>query len=215
MTTRGWHVLVEKPLALDLRSAQALVERAMELKRHLWVGLVYLFAPYLSVLKPYADGNKNWLLEWHEPAEEIRWGEIKSTPHHVTLVEDIFPHAWSILRGAGLSEPLQVQKLDMISPSSASLELTAGEATVHLMFDRRRFEAERTAIAQVYHASSHRAIRRASEALDVSAIQPLNLAFASAITAPRRCMPNSRAGNNLFRQARIIGAAIGDLRVTE
>lgn len=48
----GWHVLVEKPFTLELGDARALVERAAELKRLLWVGLVYLFAPYLSVLNP-------------------------------------------------------------------------------------------------------------------------------------------------------------------
>jgi hypothetical protein len=143
LLARGWHVLVEKPLALDLRSARALVERAAELKRHLWVGLVYLFAPYLSVLKPYAGGKKNWRLEWCEPAEEIRWGELKSTPHHVTVIEDVFPHAWSILRGAGLSEPLQLQKVDMVGSGNALLQLTAGEATVQLMFERQAVRRRR------------------------------------------------------------------------
>jgi hypothetical protein len=91
LLSRGWHVLVEKPLALDLRSARALVERAEELERHVWVGLVYLFAPYLSVLKPYADGKKNWYLEWYEPVEEIRWGERGSIPPGSPFMELVLP----------------------------------------------------------------------------------------------------------------------------
>jgi len=142
LLSRGWHVLVEKPLALDLRSARALVERAAELQRHLWVGLVYLFASYLSIIKPYVGGKNCWL-EWCEPAEEIRWGELKSTPYHVTVIEDVFPHAWSILRGAGLTEPIQVQKVDMVGPDGALLHLATGEATVHLMFDRHAVRRRR------------------------------------------------------------------------
>jgi Oxidoreductase family, NAD-binding Rossmann fold len=132
----GWHVLVEKPFALDLVDARAVVERAAELKRHLWVGLVYLFAPYLAVLKPYAGGKTHWRLEWCEPDEEVRWGELKSTPHHVTAIEDIFPHAWSILRAGGLTEPLEIRRVEVIEPWSVRVHLTAGQATVELAFDR-------------------------------------------------------------------------------
>jgi hypothetical protein len=137
LLSAGWHVLVEKPLTLDLANGLALIEQAARLKRQLWVGLVYLFAPYLSVMKPHATGKKNWLLEWCEPEEDSRWGELKSTPHHVHLIEDIFPHAWSILRRAGLTEPLQIQDVDMVGGRGARLNLTAGEASVELMFDRR------------------------------------------------------------------------------
>jgi Oxidoreductase family, NAD-binding Rossmann fold len=132
----GWHVLVEKPLTLELADARALVERATELKRLLWVGLVYLFAPYLSVLKPYAAGKTHWRLEWCEPDEEVRWGEPKSTPHHVNVIEDVFPHAWSILRASGLTEPLEIRRVEMIDPWSVRLELTAGQVMVELTFDR-------------------------------------------------------------------------------
>jgi hypothetical protein len=132
----GWHVLVEKPFALDLDDARAVVQRAAELKRHLWVGLVYLFAPYLSVMKPYAAGKTHWRLEWCEPDEEMRWGQLKSTPHHVNAIEDIFPHAWSILRASGLIERLEIRRVEMIEPWSVRLQLSAGEATVELVFDR-------------------------------------------------------------------------------
>jgi hypothetical protein len=132
----GWHILVEKPLTLELGDARALVERAAELNRLLWVGLVYLFAPYLSVVKPYAAGKTHWRLEWCEPDEEVRWGELKSTPHHVNVIEDVFPHAWSILRASGLTEPLEIRRVEMIDPWSVRVQLAAGQATVELTFDR-------------------------------------------------------------------------------
>src|SRR5262249_15541514 len=53
----GWHVLVEKPFTLDIGDARSVAGRAAEVKRHLWAGPVYLFAPYLSVMKPYATGK--------------------------------------------------------------------------------------------------------------------------------------------------------------
>jgi len=87
-------------------------------------------------MRRYAAGKTHWLLEWYEPDEDMRWGELKSTPHHVNVIEDAFPHAWSILRGAGLSEPLQLRQVDMVNLWSARLCLRAGEATVELMFDR-------------------------------------------------------------------------------
>ena len=46
-------------------------------------------------------------------------GEFKSTPHDVNLIEDIFPHAWSILRGAGLTEPLRIRSVDMVDGRGA------------------------------------------------------------------------------------------------
>jgi predicted dehydrogenase len=136
LLSAGWHVLVEKPLTLDLANGLTLVDQAVRLKRHLWVGLVYLFAPYLSVMKPHATGKNNWLLEWHEPEQDFRWGELKSTPHDVNLIEDIFPHAWSILRAAGLTEPLRIRSVDMVDGRGARLNLAAGESSVELLFDR-------------------------------------------------------------------------------
>jgi hypothetical protein len=129
-------VLVEKPFTLELDDARAVVKRAAELKRHLWVGLVYFFAPYLSVMKPYAAGKTHWRLKWCEPDEEVRWGELKSTPHHVNVIEDVFPHAWSILRACGLTEPLEIHRVEMIDACSVRLQLAAGEASVELAFDR-------------------------------------------------------------------------------
>jgi hypothetical protein len=131
-----WHVLIEKPAALTLHDARAVAETAVRMQREAWVGMVYLFAPYLSVLKPYAAGKTRWLLEWCEGDEEMRWGELKSTPHHVNVIEDIFPHAWSILRAAGLTAPLKVQQVCTVRPGSAQLNLTAAEANLELIFDR-------------------------------------------------------------------------------
>jgi len=48
---------VEKPFTLDIGDARSVAGRAAEVKRHLWAGPVYLFAPYLSVMKPYATGK--------------------------------------------------------------------------------------------------------------------------------------------------------------
>jgi hypothetical protein len=75
-------------------------------------------------------------LEWFEADRETRWGALKSTPHHVNVVEDVFPHAWSILRGAGLAAPLQIQRVSLPQPWSACINLLADEADVEILFDR-------------------------------------------------------------------------------
>jgi predicted dehydrogenase len=144
LLSAGWHVLVEKPVALSLRDALAIAETATRVRREAWSGLVYLFAPYLSIMKPYAADGKRWLLEWHEQDEEMRWGELKSTPHHVNIIEDIFPHAWSILRAAGLAAPLHLQKISSAEPQSVQLDLRAGQAKVELHFCRCTGRRRRT-----------------------------------------------------------------------
>jgi hypothetical protein len=138
-----WHVLIEKPVALTVQDAQAIVDSAALMKLQAWAGLVYLFASYLSVMKPHALGQTRWLLEWQEPDQEMRWGELKSTPRHVNIIEDIFPHAWSILRAAGLTAPLGIQQVDTIEARSARLNLTTTESKVELIFNRHAGQRRR------------------------------------------------------------------------
>jgi predicted dehydrogenase len=132
----GWHVLIEKPAALTLEDAEAVADKAAKMQRQAWVGLVYLFAPYLSVMRPFASGATHWRLEWFEAERETRWGALKSTPHHVNLVEDVFSHAWSILRGAGLAAPLRIVQVSLPQPWSARINLVADKADVEMVFDR-------------------------------------------------------------------------------
>jgi len=132
----GWHVLIEKPAALTLSCAKAVSEHAGRMQRQAWVGLVYFFAPYIPVMRPYVRGETRWLLQWFEPDEEVRRGAFKSTQHHVNAIEDIFPHAWSILRAAGLAAPLELKRVDVVNPWSVRLQLAASKAEVEILFDR-------------------------------------------------------------------------------
>jgi predicted dehydrogenase len=132
----GWNVLVEKPVALNLRDAQDISDLAAKSGLLAWVGMVYLFAEYLTVMRPYAHSNSRWLLEWYEPHEEVRWGGVKSTPHHVSPIEDVFPHAWSILRLAGLKSPMRIERVELGETWEPRINLSAGENSVELIIDR-------------------------------------------------------------------------------
>jgi hypothetical protein len=87
-------------------------------------------------MRPHSFGKTRWLLHWFEPDQETRWGELKSTPHHVNAIEDIFPHAWSILRAAGLAAPLRIHQVELMQPWSVRLTLMADDAIVEMIFDR-------------------------------------------------------------------------------
>jgi predicted dehydrogenase len=142
----GWHVLVEKPLALRIDDARTLVEQAARCDRHLWVGLVYLFAPYLAAIRPYAANARRWRIEWCDPAHEIRYGSVKRQSLHVSIVEDVFCHVWSILRAAGLDGPLRLESVQpAAAPSSALLILNGSKARIEVAIDRHA-ERRRRAI---------------------------------------------------------------------
>jgi predicted dehydrogenase len=132
----GWNVLVEKPAALYLDDARAISDQAVKSGLLAWVGAVYFFARYLTVMRPHVRSDSRWVLEWCEPSGETRWGEVKLTPHHVSPVEDIFPHAWSILRSAGLTVPLRVEKIDLGAAWSPRIQLVGADVSVELMINR-------------------------------------------------------------------------------
>ncbi|HZL59478.1 MAG TPA: Gfo/Idh/MocA family oxidoreductase [Stellaceae bacterium] len=102
MIERGYHVLVEKPLAIDPGDARRLVALGQRSRRTVMAGLTQLFAPYIQAFRellPFAPGEiDRFDLAWQDPAEETRYGEIKRPDAETGIALDLVPHAWSLAR---------------------------------------------------------------------------------------------------------------------
>lgn len=101
LITRGYHLLVEKPLCTDPAAARHLVWLGRHCRRAILTGLVQLFAPYICAFReriPFArDSVTGFAIEWADPAEEERYGERKKTDTSVGIALDLVPHVWSIV----------------------------------------------------------------------------------------------------------------------
>jgi predicted dehydrogenase len=98
----GLHVLVEKPVSLDVASGRSLIVAAQVAKRVLAMGTEFAYLPAFHQLAgDFAIRNGKDIelsLEWHDLAEEIRYGAIKIRHEEVGLLFDVLPHAFSIFR---------------------------------------------------------------------------------------------------------------------
>lgn len=124
---RGYHVLVEKPLATHALGARDLVERARRSRKALVVGLPFLFAPPIKAFRaalPFAPEQTSELeLDWDDPAMEQRHGEVKRPDPSVSLVMDIVPHVWSLLRAIfGMRSEIDMS-FSQVAHGGASVEI--------------------------------------------------------------------------------------------
>jgi predicted dehydrogenase len=97
---RGIHCLVEKPLAFSRAEALSLVEIAKSNRLVLAVGLHLLSATYLRHFKNklLAREVSEVAVRWFDPAQEVRHGERKTADNRTSIVDDVYPHIWSIVR---------------------------------------------------------------------------------------------------------------------
>jgi len=131
----GKHVLVEKPFTLDLDEARALVADAKRRNLVLAVGLEYLFATYLHRLRRLigAAQIRSASIDWVDPVVEFRHGGQKRADLHTSILHDILPHVWSVLKVLSLSKPARPQTIDIRgSQVELGLSLDAIDVTVHM-----------------------------------------------------------------------------------
>lgn len=94
----GKHVMIEKPFALNLREAWLLLGNASG--KTAITGLVFLFAANVTAFAcALRETGKIKLLEidWADPPGEHRHGAVKTYDPGLNVVQDVFPHVWSIL----------------------------------------------------------------------------------------------------------------------
>lgn len=97
--TCGLHVFVEKPLAMTADAARALIALAADRKRLLAVGLHLLSTSYLTRFADLVRGRRiaSIAIAWFDPAEEVRYGEVKRTDPTHSKAHDLYPHVWAVL----------------------------------------------------------------------------------------------------------------------
>jgi predicted dehydrogenase len=95
------HVFIEKPFAIDLATGRNLITLAATKQRVLAVGLELFFASYLHVfragLPARFTSEDELLVTWTDPGDDQRYGEVKRYDSSTSVVEDVFPHLWSLL----------------------------------------------------------------------------------------------------------------------
>lgn len=90
----------EKPFTLDYEEAMGLVRIAAEVGCPLGVNLEMYFASYIE---DFADATqdrnvRSIEITWLDPWSESRYGEIKHGDVYTSIIDDMWPHCWSLLR---------------------------------------------------------------------------------------------------------------------
>jgi len=123
--------LCEKPFALDMETAVQLTNYAHTQNTVAGVNLEFLYANYLydfaQTLKSIRLSSVD--LVWHDPINEVRYGEVKksygSTPH----LHDVLPHCWSVLQVLLPDLSLKITKVDV---DDANVLVSANSVTSRL-----------------------------------------------------------------------------------
>ena len=108
----GYSVLVEKPLCLNLISAQRLATLAFTKNIYLATAHVFLFASYVDAFaKLVVEENEIESIHvlWMDPKVESRYGEMKGYDSSLPVYADWLPHILSIL-GTFMPTPANLAK---------------------------------------------------------------------------------------------------------
>ncbi len=105
----GKHVLVEKPLALEVSEAKELVQNAERLQKVLMVGHTFLYNPAVRKMKEYIDRGMLGKI-YYLQASRTHLGLIR---HDVSAVWDLAPHDVSIFAYLLGRQPKKVSAVGM------------------------------------------------------------------------------------------------------
>jgi predicted dehydrogenase len=101
-------VLIEKPIALSARGAEALIALAARQRVLLASALVFRYAPYVhdfaALVADAAPGDLTF--EWADPIVEQRYQELKRYDSSLPVLVDVLPHVVAILEAAGFGSGL-------------------------------------------------------------------------------------------------------------
>ena len=137
----GQHVFIEKPFATDLATGVSLIALAAAKQRILAVGLELFFASYVHVyraLLPTVFTHEDTLLvTWSDPFDDSRYGEVKRYDSSISVVEDVFPHVWSLLALlCGEKRWLVEQVVSLRGGARVELHLRANVVKATLVMER-------------------------------------------------------------------------------
>jgi predicted dehydrogenase len=92
-------VFVEKPFALSASEARSVVDSIVP-GRVCAIGLVFLYAPNLARFTGALRGRsaRRIHVRWIDRGGEMRHGQKKRYDPSISILVDVFPHVWSLLR---------------------------------------------------------------------------------------------------------------------
>lgn len=151
----GKAVLVEKPFSLTQADCARVVAAA---DGHLCLtGLVFLHAPNLQRFGSAcrsAGAISHVDIVWSDPIEEIRHGERKAHDYSLNVVQDILPHAWSLIQTVSPTRELHLASVDC-QQGGQSVRLTlAGPGLSVSVQLRRGFDRRERILRVVGHQLS-------------------------------------------------------------
>jgi predicted dehydrogenase len=135
---RGLPALVEKPLALEMGSATALITLAERRGLALCVCLPLLMASYLRAFKTGLGRRLITFmrLRWFDPSVESRYGDVKYPDVTTHKVDEIVPHLWSLITALIGAEETEILSTALRGSDTVSLTLASGEIRVEANFGR-------------------------------------------------------------------------------
>lgn len=134
----GKATFVEKPLALASADAERVAAAAAGIR--CMVGHVMLFA---SNLRAFAAASaelgtvRKIAIEWHDAKGEFRYGETKRYDHSINVVQDVFPHVWSLVRLVIADALIRLRHTESSDGGRCvALALIAGDADITISVQR-------------------------------------------------------------------------------
>jgi predicted dehydrogenase len=141
----GIHTFVEKPLAFKAREARMLIDIAADGDLLLAAGLHLLSASYLRHFRNQLSSREiSWIsMRWFDPVHEERYGETKRANGASSIVHDLYPHLWSIVKVLTQCSQQQTKNLSKRADGSFLWEASAGSVDVEAYCGRFARERER------------------------------------------------------------------------
>jgi hypothetical protein len=138
--------LVEKPLALNVLSAERLIELAEQRKVLLCVALHLLKADFLQYFRQLWAGRRiaSIDLDWFDPDFEKRHGEIKSSNLTTNKADEVVSHLWSILSVLQNEDEPQLRVVKPRSLGAVELGIDIGSSRATVLFGRRAAARKRS-----------------------------------------------------------------------
>ncbi len=129
----------EKPLVLDATECIELEQAALQNNCPLGINLELTYASYLEEFAELTSGLKKQTidLQWLDPWSEQRYGETKYSDLYTNIVDDMFPHCWSILAGVAPGHAWVVKRVSYLENSDVLVELTSGDIDATVTLSRR------------------------------------------------------------------------------
>lgn len=82
-------------------------------------------------------------LQWLDPWSEVRYGETKYSDVYTNIVDDMFPHCWSLLRHATGVEDWHVVQVEYLLNSNVQISLVQGDVSAKITLSRRALKRTR------------------------------------------------------------------------